>query len=62
MPPSGTIAIIQFAQSGQAKAALSKLAYRRIGDSVLFLEAGPQGLFKGMCFCLLNLSPVSRIV
>ncbi|KAG6024984.1 hypothetical protein E4U41_001636 [Claviceps citrina] len=46
MPPSGTIAIVQFAQANQAKAAFGKLAYRRIRDSVLFLEKGPKDLFK----------------
>lgn len=46
MPPSGTMAIVQYAQPANAKAALSRLAYRRVGDSILFLEAGPKGLFK----------------
>jgi multiple RNA-binding domain-containing protein 1 len=45
MPPSGTIAIVQFAQPTHAKAAFGKLAYRRIKDSVLFLERGPKDLF-----------------
>lgn len=47
MPPSGTIAIVQFAQATHAKAAFGKLAYRRIKDSVLFLEKGPKDLLKG---------------
>ncbi|POR32757.1 Multiple RNA-binding domain-containing protein 1 [Tolypocladium paradoxum] len=47
MPPSGTIAIVQFTQANHAKAAFGKLAYRRIKDSVLFLEKGPRDLFKG---------------
>lgn len=42
MPPSGTIAIVQFAQASHAKAAFGKLAYRRIRDSVLFLERAPK--------------------
>ncbi|KAI9171749.1 Multiple RNA-binding domain-containing protein [Paramyrothecium foliicola] len=46
MPPSGTIAIVQFVQANHAKAAFGKLAYRRIKDSVLFLEKAPAGLFK----------------
>ncbi|OLN84359.1 Multiple RNA-binding domain-containing protein 1 [Colletotrichum chlorophyti] len=46
MPPSGTIAIVQFAQPAHAKAAFAKLAYRRIKDTVLFLEKGPKDLFK----------------
>ncbi|KAF5019264.1 hypothetical protein F66182_8735 [Fusarium sp. NRRL 66182] len=47
MPPSGTIAIVQFAQPNYAKSAFGKLAYRRIGDSVLFLEKAPSDIFKG---------------
>lgn len=47
MPPSGTIAIVQFAQANHAKAAFGKLAYRRIKDSVLFLEKGPKDVFHG---------------
>lgn len=47
MPPTGTIAIVEMAQPGQAKAAFAGLAYRRIKDSVLFLEKGPKNLFTG---------------
>lgn len=45
MPHSGTIAIVQFAQANHAKSAFGKLAYRRIKDSVLFLEKAPKDLF-----------------
>lgn len=45
MPPSGTIAIVQYPQPAQAKTAFAKLAYRRIKDSVLFLEKAPKDLF-----------------
>lgn len=47
MPPSGTIAIVQFSQANHAKSAFGKLAYRRIKDSVLFLENAPKDLFTG---------------
>ncbi|PHH71717.1 hypothetical protein CDD82_6366 [Ophiocordyceps australis] len=47
MPPSGTIAIVQFAQAKDAKTAFGRLAYRRIKDSVLFLEKGPHDLLRG---------------
>ncbi|KAF4999182.1 hypothetical protein FGRMN_2641 [Fusarium graminum] len=47
MPPSGTIAIVQYSQPNCAKTAFGKLAYRRIGDSVLFLEKAPSDLFRG---------------
>ena len=45
MPPSGTIAIVQFTDSKHAKMAFGRLAYRRIKDSVLFLEKAPKDLF-----------------
>lgn len=44
MPPSGTIAIVQFAQPGHCKAAFARKAYSRFKESVLFLEKGPKGL------------------
>ncbi|KAI1104609.1 RNA-binding domain-containing protein [Jackrogersella minutella] len=47
MPPTGTIAIVQFAQAPQAKLAFTKLAYRRFKESILFLEKAPKNLFVG---------------
>jgi multiple RNA-binding domain-containing protein 1 len=45
MPPTGTIAIVEFAQPSHARAAFGSLAYRRMKDSVLFLEKAPKDLF-----------------
>lgn len=45
MPPSGTIAIVQFVQPAHAKVAFARLAYRRIENSVLFLEKAPKNIF-----------------
>ena len=45
MPPIGTMAIVEFAQPTQARAAFGSLAYRRIKDSVLFLEKAPEDVF-----------------
>ncbi len=45
MPPTGTIAIVQFAKPNDAKTAFGRLSYRRIKDSVLFLEKAPRDLF-----------------
>jgi multiple RNA-binding domain-containing protein 1 len=45
MPPTGTLAIVQFAHAPEGKTAFSKLAYRRFKQSVLFLEKGPKDLF-----------------
>ncbi|EOD47853.1 putative pre-rrna processing protein [Neofusicoccum parvum UCRNP2] len=46
MPPSGTIAIVEFALAPQARTAFASLAYRKIKDSILFLEKAPKDLFK----------------
>ncbi|KAJ4297033.1 Multiple RNA-binding domain-containing protein 1 [Collariella sp. IMI 366227] len=45
MPPSSTIAIVQFAQPAVCRTAFAKKAYSRFKESVLFLEKGPKGLF-----------------
>ncbi|KAL8735038.1 MAG: hypothetical protein Q9181_002976 [Wetmoreana brouardii] len=46
MPPSGTIAIVDFVQVDHARSAFSSLAYRKFKDSVLFLEKAPKDLFS----------------
>ena len=45
LPPAGTIAIVEFELPSQARAAFKGLAYRKIKDSVLFLEKAPKILF-----------------
>ncbi|KAJ6000505.1 hypothetical protein N7481_000914 [Penicillium waksmanii] len=45
MPPSGTIAIVEFARPDQAQKAFKALAYRKLGDSIIFLEKAPRDLF-----------------
>jgi len=47
MPPSGTIAIVELASAGQAQVAFKALAYRKLGDSILFLEKAPKDVFSG---------------
>ncbi|KAI9823547.1 MAG: Multiple RNA-binding domain-containing protein 1 [Phylliscum demangeonii] len=44
-PPAGMIAIVEFGQANQARAAFGNLAYRRFKDSILYLEKAPKGLF-----------------
>lgn len=46
MPPSGTIAIVEFARPDEAQKAFKGLAYRKLGDSILFLEKAPKDLFE----------------
>lgn len=45
MPPSGTIAIVEFSRPDEAQKAFKSLAYRKLGDSILFLEKAPKDLF-----------------
>lgn len=45
MPPSGTIAIVEFGSAPVARSAFASLAYRKIKNSVLFLEKAPSDLF-----------------
>lgn len=45
MPSGGTIAIVQFAQAAHGRLAYSRLAYRRVNDTVLMLEKCPENLF-----------------
>ncbi|CUM47934.1 uncharacterized protein AC631_05127 [Debaryomyces fabryi] len=45
MPPAGTIAIVEFRDAPSARAAFQKLAYRRFGKSIIYLEKGPKDLF-----------------
>lgn len=45
VPPSGTIAIVEFKTASDAQSAFAALAYRKVKDSILFLEKAPRGLF-----------------
>ncbi|EGP87879.1 uncharacterized protein MYCGRDRAFT_85600 [Zymoseptoria tritici IPO323] len=47
MPPAGTIAIVEFLNAAQCKAAFAALAYRKVKSSVLFLEKAPKDVFAG---------------
>ena len=47
MPPSGTIAIVEYDQSDHAQSAFGSLAYRKFKDSILFLEKAPKSIFQG---------------
>lgn len=46
MPPSGTIAIVQFSQPVACRTAFAKLVFSRIGSSLLKLEKAPANLFS----------------
>lgn len=47
MPPSGTIAIVEMQVAGEAKVAFKSLAYKRLGNSILYLEKAPIGILSG---------------
>jgi multiple RNA-binding domain-containing protein 1 len=44
MPPGGTIAVVEMQVAGEAKVAFKALSYKRLGNSVLYLEKAPLGL------------------
>ncbi|KAF1831588.1 RNA-binding domain-containing protein [Decorospora gaudefroyi] len=46
MPPTGMTAIIEFSNVAQAKTAFMSLSYRKMKDSILYLEKAPKDLFK----------------
>jgi len=47
MPPAGTIAIVEFAEAKDAGKAYVSLAYKRMKNSIIYLEKAPEGLFDG---------------
>jgi len=46
MPPTGMTAIVEFANVAEAKTAFMSLSYRKMKDSILYLEKAPKDLFK----------------
>ncbi|KAJ7043247.1 hypothetical protein C8F04DRAFT_1029332 [Mycena alexandri] len=45
VPPAGTMAVVELTRSDEASAAFRAVAYRRLGNSVIYLEKGPLGMF-----------------
>ena len=45
MPPAGTIAIVQFRDVTAARAAFTKLAFKRFKNGIIYLEKGPKNCF-----------------
>ena len=48
VPPSGTIAIVEFKHADDARSAFAGLAYRKVKDSILFLEKAPRDVFSNI--------------
>jgi multiple RNA-binding domain-containing protein 1 len=61
MPPSGTIAIVEYTNAAQCKAAFGALAYRRVKSSMLFLEKAPKDLFSGTPLAAQGSEGVSKV-
>ena len=47
VPPAGTLAVVEFAHADEGRKAFRAVAYRRVGNSVVYLEKGPVGMFAG---------------
>jgi multiple RNA-binding domain-containing protein 1 len=62
MPPNGTTAIVEFAVAPEARAAFKSLAYRKMKDTILFLEPAPKDLFSGSSAPLITIGPNSTAV
>lgn len=45
VPPAGTMAVVDFNRPDEASKAFRAVAYRRLGNSVIYLEKGPMGMF-----------------
>jgi multiple RNA-binding domain-containing protein 1 len=61
MPPSGMTAIVEFPNAAQARSAFNALAYRKMKDSILYLEKAPKDLFKeGVQAPLVSQNPSSQ--
>ncbi|KAF8630103.1 hypothetical protein AX17_005499 [Amanita inopinata Kibby_2008] len=46
VPPAGTMAVVEFENPDEAARAFRAVAYRRLGNSVIYLEKGPLELFS----------------
>ncbi|KZT68334.1 RNA-binding domain-containing protein [Daedalea quercina L-15889] len=45
VPPAGTLAVVEYEHAADAKTAFRALAYRRLGNSIMYLEKAPLGMF-----------------
>ncbi|KAF8584613.1 RNA-binding domain-containing protein [Ramaria rubella] len=44
IPPSGTLAVVEYTHAEEAAHAFRAIAYRRLGNSVVYLEWAPEGM------------------
>ncbi|KAF5322105.1 hypothetical protein D9619_001971 [Psilocybe cf. subviscida] len=45
VPPAGTMAVVEFERPDEAAKGFRAVAYRRLGNSIIYLEKGPSGMF-----------------
>ncbi|KAF8153779.1 RNA-binding domain-containing protein [Crassisporium funariophilum] len=45
VPPAGTMAVVEFERPDEAAKGFKGVAYRRLGNSIIYLERGPLGIF-----------------
>ena len=45
VPPAGTMAVVEFERPDEASKGFRAVAYRRLGNSIIYLEKGPLGMF-----------------
>ncbi|KAI0689011.1 hypothetical protein BC835DRAFT_1283850 [Cytidiella melzeri] len=48
VPPAGTMAVVEFEHPDEGRKAFRAVAYRRMGDSIVYLEKGPVGMFSDL--------------
>lgn len=45
VPPAGTMAVVEYERPDEAAKGFRAVAYRRLGNSIIYLEKGPLGMF-----------------
>ncbi|KAF6745615.1 rRNA primary transcript binding protein [Ephemerocybe angulata] len=45
VPPAGTIAVVEYVRPDEAVKGFKAVAYRRLGNSIVYVERGPLGMF-----------------
>ena len=45
VPPAGTMAVVEFERPDEVAKGFRAVAYRRLGNSIIYLEKGPLGMF-----------------
>ncbi|CAA7263983.1 unnamed protein product [Cyclocybe aegerita] len=46
VPPAGTMAVVEYERADEAAKGFRAVAYRRLGNTIIYLEKGPLGMFS----------------